>query len=56
MSVLRQTSVLMTIRAKLRVLVPGAGLGRLAYDIAGLGQPERSAMTNYNNTLLKEPL
>lgn len=26
-------------RGKLRVLVPGAGLGRLAWDIANLGEP-----------------
>lgn len=26
-------------RGNIRILVPGAGLGRLAYDIAGLGKP-----------------
>lgn len=28
-------------RGKLRVLVPGAGLGRLAWDVASLGMIER---------------
>ena len=34
-------------RGNIRVLVPGAGLGRLAYDIAKLGKPQPS-----NSTLL----
>lgn len=30
------------VRKRLRVLVPGAGLGRLAYDVASLGTFSRS--------------